>query len=1259
MNLSHFNTEPFPKAIKMLFAELNIPINPISEDVFPIQSTFVSFNVNNPAHALIDELYAIGTVDDQAFKGVRKIDESKLENEDYDFIMVFGIKIKDNQHPTRSQLAEITRLANASFNNDKKGNPVTVIYLYGDRIALANTDRQARNSSDFREGEKLGKVSLLRDVKIKETHTGHLMLLKELKSTPKVIDFKSLYQHWQVTFSVSLLNKKFYGELQNWYFWALQEVHFPNPPLRIDFSSDSDFDEALKEHKGKNVIRLLTRILFIWFIKEKGLIPEEIFDEKIIADRIINEFVPQKPEGLFLTGKQNSKYYRAILQNLFFATLNQPCKQRDFRTDGKHQNVTQLMRYKSYFKDPGYFIELMEAKVPFMNGGLFECLDKPHETLKGKQGGDRIIYVDGFSDKADNDLLVPDFLFFDADEEVDLSKDYGNTKYKKSKTRGLITILKSYKFTITENTPIDEEVALDPELLGKVFENLLASYNPETKTTARKQTGSFYTPREIVDYMVDESLIAYLKNHISAETEKLDEQLHQLVSYSSINPFAEDEATQKAVIKALDKCTILDPACGSGAYPMGILQKMVHILHKIDPNNTEWKNRQLRRVDNAIAELEQLDDNTLRESTIRELELQKKDIEESFTNNELDYGRKLYLIENCIFGVDIQPIATQISKLRFFISLVVDQKVDAAKDNFGVRPLPNLETKFVAANTLIGIDKPNNAQTYLFDRTEVQKLEKELKKVRQGLFSAKTPSQKRVLREQDKTLRVEMGDLLEEEYGNATARQLANWDPYDQNTSSPFFDKEWMFDIREGFDIVIGNPPYLRVQSLTMADKKLYERDFKSATGAYDLYILFTEKGFNLLNSKGQLNYIQPDKWINGSLGKGLRKITSNHISKLISFKQFQVFNASTYSSLLWISKKKIEKMRYAELDRDLPNDRDLQQWLHKLEESQFTTIKNSNLNEEAWTFAKQDATLILDKINKIERKAKDVFQKIFQGIATSLDDVYFLMNCREEDNYVIGFSKALQKEVKIEKGLVKLLLKGDNVHRYKKLNKLNYVIFPYNITQNIETFNQVSIMKSSMVEKQFPLGWDYLKSNEISLRKRENNGFDNDEWFQFSRNQGIRFEGISKLLCRDICHKSQFTYDINGDFYTTTTVYGYIKNKNIVEDERVFLAILNSSLMWYFMLNTGAVLANGYYRYMPRYVSEFPIPQLSPESQIPFIDLVDKILEVKKAGEDTQALEDEIDLRVFKLYELTHAEVLVIDTTFGMSEEEYEELMF
>src|SRR5690606_12183402 len=188
-------------------------------------------------------------------------------------------------------------------------------------------------------------------------------------------------------------------------------------------------------------------------------------------------------------------------------------RKRGFRGDGygTHRGIDYLMRYKSYFKNPDAFLEKLNQTVPFLNGGLFECLDDKFNN----------IYIDGFSDQMTKgeQLIVPDYLFFGVEEEADLSDIVGikDKKYKKAAVKGLINILKSYKFTITENTPIEEDVALDPELLGKVFENLLASYNPETKTTARKQTGSFYTPREIVNYMVDESLIAYLKNRISSE----------------------------------------------------------------------------------------------------------------------------------------------------------------------------------------------------------------------------------------------------------------------------------------------------------------------------------------------------------------------------------------------------------------------------------------------------------------------------------------------------------------------------------------------------------------------------------------------------------------------------------------------------------------------------------------------------------------------------------------------------------------------
>jgi adenine-specific DNA-methyltransferase len=685
-------------------------------------------------------------------------------------------------------LAEISR----AFNREFYYTPVVVVFKYDNYLAFANTER-LKYKQEWREGEKAGKVSLLRDIHIEKPHSGHERILAELQipntGNKKVDSFAKLYAYWQEVFSVSLLNKKFYQELSNWYFWATQHVTFPGEPTIADaHHKNAKLEDLLQEHRATNVIRMLTRLLFVWFIKEKKLIPEELFELDALQKDILNEISPYHERGMFKERNKESIYYKAILQNLFFATLNCPIegdsldkRKRGFRGDGygTHRGIDYLMRYKSYFKNPDAFLTKLNDVVPFLNGGLFECLDDKFNNL----------YIDGFSDQMTKgeQLIVPDYLFFGVEEETDLSDIVGisDKKYKQAAVKGLINILKSYKFTITENTPIEEDVALDPELLGKVFENLLASYNPETKTTARKQTGSFYTPREIVNYMVDESLIAYLKNAISdwggLDDETLDKELHVLTSFDSKVPFADNSELQREIITALSTCTILDPACGSGAFPMGILQKMVHILQKLDPENKVWKEVQLAKAEQESKAAFEIEDKQAREERLIE-------INEAFDQsiNDPDYARKLFLIENCIYGVDIQPIATQISKLRFFISLVVEQKVNSEKDNFGIRPLPNLETKFVAANTLIGIEKPS-AQLSLYDTKEVKALETKLKKVRSKLFSAKSKETKLKYREEDKVLRNQIAEELEKSgWKSDTAQKLAGWDPYDQNASFSF-----------------------------------------------------------------------------------------------------------------------------------------------------------------------------------------------------------------------------------------------------------------------------------------------------------------------------------------------------------------------------------------------------------------------------------------------------------------------------------------
>ena len=710
--------------------------------------------------------------------------------------------------------------------------------------------------------------------------------------------FAKIYQHYNLfggavkleeienAFSVESLTKLFYRELSDWYFRALKEVQFPDDADRA-LNPEPTEESRDKEERTRNAthtIRLITRLIFVWFLKQKGLVPDELFDKKEV-DELIN-----------YKDKTGSTYYKAILQNLFFATLNTEMGDENRKFIERQSGVQTFYRYKRFFKKTDRFLELTK-NIPFLNGGLFENLDKNIEDTEE----DNKIRIDCFSNALKNEerLTFSDSLFFN-DEVVDLSADYGDKKKKNQKVRGLINILQSYNFTIEENTPFEVEVALDPELLGKVFENLLASYNPETETTARKMTGSFYTPREIVDYMVDESLKAYLANFL---TERVDDKLNQLFSNTTEISLL-NEKEKQALIYALDEVKILDPACGSGAFPMGVLQKMVLILTKLDPENEKWKDIQRQKAIKETEEAFRLGNKTDRDERL-------KDISEAFEDNSDDYGRKLYLIENGIYGVDIQPIAVQISKLRFFISLVCDQEVNNKRKNRGVRPLPNLETKFVAANTLSGLKKQ-----LLLRNPKIEELEVELNDVRHKHFSARTTATKRKWRDRDRELREQIGHLLKYDgWDNTTAELVANWNPYEQNTFSLFFDKEWMFGIIEGFDVVIGNPPYKQITK-GLYNKDLFPYSEGKDQGKQNLYKLFVEQSYNL-SKDGSFVTLIVQSSLMGDLSSTFSRELLIDKTAIVKFLEFpkrasendsQVFDSVLQGTCIYLTEKIIPK---------------------------------------------------------------------------------------------------------------------------------------------------------------------------------------------------------------------------------------------------------------------------------------------------------------------------------------------------------------
>ena len=686
-------------------------------------------------------------------------------------------------------------------------------------------------------------------------------------------------------FSVEALTKEFYEKLYHWYLWAVDSktgVTFPN---KIETDTDD------RENINRKMIRLITRMLFVWFIKQKHLIPNNLFDIDFLKT-ILRDFDEHDPNS--------GIYYNAILQNLFFATLNQEIPDRAFSRgafQGKSTSFTIKNLYRDSERQSWFTFSAQEKEqkvmelfknIPYLNGGLFDCLDK--YTLD--ETGEKLVpltYYDGFSSrdsKSPNGNLkyrafIPNTLFFAQEHEETITTEGGRQVLK---VEGLLNIFKQYNFTVEENSPNDTEISLDPELLGRVFENLLAAYNPETQESARKSTGSFYTPRGIVDYMVDEAIKSYLIEQCHHDTTIVETLFNEHL------PQIENDIAQK-ISHDLYSIKVLDPACGSGAFPMGFLLRLVELIEKLTPK-------------------------------------------EQFNK----YNTKLQIIKNCIYGIDIQPIAMLICKLRFFISLICDSEKDDSKENFGIMPLPSLETKFVAANSLLSAEvkrydddwtqdehlqqlkqelldlrigvinirkhkdklgnlrkdkqKCDEIEQYIIAHSsqsdeekiarmqrDIATLEQQLEQYRSecwveetvaqtSLFDIGEPSIFRRDINKDKresilsqiktckaTITKEQNKNIPTGFEAAVRQVTTEWNPYDQNKVAKFFDPEWMFGVTNGFDIVIGNPPYISTKGITAEDKKAYEKEFGFSD---DTYNLFTFKGLSLTKQGGSLTYIIP-----------------------------------------------------------------------------------------------------------------------------------------------------------------------------------------------------------------------------------------------------------------------------------------------------------------------------------------------------------------------------------------------------------------
>ncbi len=666
-----------------------------------------------------------------------------------------------------------------------------------------------------------------------------------------------------------------------------------NELLQHLISIDKDDEEA-----KLFASRLLGRLLFCWFLRKKGIIDENA-----------SYFNAQ--------GLDSTTYYKSSLERLFFLTLNTPVSERD---ELHKQHQQQLINLPSEEQQSSLF--KTDQKTPYLNGGLFE----PHEN-------------DWFKDDS---LTLPEGYFVN-----------------------LYNHFEEFNFTTDESSPEYEQIAIDPEMLGRVFESLLATQIDETGQQARKAKGAFYTPREIVSYMCKESLRNYLynakiedgryKKAIDDLLDTTDREWAGAGTNSKRDSVPKEYRTQ--IIDALDKVTVLDPACGSGAFPMGMLQLSLRTYERLES-----------RFD--------------------------------------PYKTKLEIIQNNIFGIDVEPMAVEIARLRAWLSLIVDEE-----DERTVEPLPNLDFKFVCANSVIFLD----SDLGLFSDNQ---LHQKLKELRTKYFNARKPHTKKALQnEYYKLIKSKQTSLITD---NTRTKQLKSFDPFKNSHPADFYDSDQMFGIEDGFNIIIGNPPYVFARKAGFSEdfKKYVAKNYITGTSKINLFSLFMERGYHLLSPNGNLIYIIQNTFLRAAPYKKLREflVKNSDINLILDLDKGVFDNVTASTTVINYSKN------YSESNRI--------KVVHALEglNSDVTStkcIEQSTFNnlEFVFSLSSESNDELFKKLSINTLPLSNIRKDIVNGIVTAKGKSQFISNKKESDQY-------------------KPLIEGKDVGRFLPIFNNKYILF-------------------------------------------------------------------------------------------------------------------------------------------------------------------------------------------------------------------------
>jgi hypothetical protein len=1012
-----------------------------------------------------------------------------------------------------------------------------------------------------------------------KSHTAQSRLVDILANDEQDPTLKEI----EKAFDIETVTKEFFLKYRELFLHTKEEldrVVKKDPKIKADFES-----------KGVDVVnfakKLLGQIIFLYFLQKKGWFGVGRDDDWNTGSKHFLRELFEKKHGDY------NNFFNDILEPLFYDAL---------RNDRSH--------------DDGYYSRF-NCKIPFLNGGLFDPI--------------------GNYDWVHTDIFLPNKLF--SNQTKTKEGDIGT---------GILDVFDRYNFTVKEDEPLEKEVAIDPELLGKSYEKFnairpdnFAEFKKALKSGKKgeenkfnKKFGVYYTPREIVHYMCQQSLINYLateviaseaKQSLTPSKEDIETLIHigEQVSENEARVLSKGRETKtyfhqlpesirknaKQIDDKLAEITVCDPAVGSGAFPVGMMSEIVKARNVLTP----------------FLSLRGAQATCLRAGTHRQTK------QSQFDDKRTVYNFKRRCIEHSLYGVDIDPGAVEIAKLRLWLSLVVDED-----DIKNIKPLPNLDYKVICGNSLLGVEK--NLFNY--------KLFNELEKLKPLFFNETNPTKKQEYKKQIDKLISEI----------TSGHKEFDFEVYFSEVFLSGAKSASGGDNKDGFDVVIANPPYVGEKG----HKEIFREIKRGPLGEFhqgkmDLFYFFLHLSLNLANQNGHIVFITTNYYPTAYGGSKLRQDLKARsiVRKMVNFNELRIFESALgQHNMITILAKGHEAKVLAETcvtkNTGLTDTVVLQNIISwKDKNTDYYSVKQMDLYEGNENYIRLTGSAqsydptqrILERIKK-QGENLDTICDVKVGARSGIDRIskkHLKIDSRynlKEDVFVVS-QEFYDKVPPNEKTLVKQLFKNSDIHRYCYETTTDQYLLYIGRKTNIDSF-------------------PYLKKHLSRFKPliEKIRGLEHEPWYSLVRTREERIFKGPKIVIPQRSKRNDFAFNAQ-DFYSSSDVYYILNKKNDDSINLKYVISLLNSKLYYLWLYHKCKRKGETFELYQKPLSEIPVKKVSKEEQEPFIEIVNKILSLTQKEDclrntakqaKVKELEKQIDQLVYKLYDLTREEIKIVE---------------